>query len=383
MTSGYLHVETELRQSPKRAGSLCGDVFLCERTAAGTTLVCADGIGSGPHAHIAARMCATRLLELLRLGFSLRRAVHLVVETMERWRDISKPYTAFSIARILGNGNATILAYEAPLPLVVGRQRAEPVVSRPLELAGTLVDESQCSLDTTESLLMMTDGITQAGIGSSLPHGWQTGGVAGYVSNCLRQGAGHDEIPDCVHREARRLWTRGGDDCTVALARCRAGIVVNLLTGPPANRQADDEVVARFLQSEGFKVVCGGKTAEVVARHLGKTVRLERAPQSLIAPPRYGIDGIDLVTEGAVTLNQVFNLLDEDIARFKEESGVTELCSLLNVADRVNMTLGTAHNAATDDVAFRQRGILTRSKIVPLLADRLRTAGKLVVVDEV
>ena len=73
MVAGYVHVETELSQSPKRAGSPCGDVFLCERTVAGTTLVCADGIGSGPHAHIAAQMCATRLLELLRLGFSLRR----------------------------------------------------------------------------------------------------------------------------------------------------------------------------------------------------------------------------------------------------------------------------------------------------------------------
>jgi hypothetical protein len=383
MVARYIHVETELKQSPKRAGSLCGDVFLCERSVAGTTLVCADGIGSGPHAHIAAQMCATRLLELLRLGFSLRRAVQVVVETMQHWRDISKPYTAFSIARIRGDGNATILAYEAPLPLVVGRQRAEPVITRPLELAGTLVDEAQCSLDPSESLLMMTDGITQAGIGSSLTHGWQIGGVMNYVSTCLRQGTPHPEIPDYVHREARRLWTRGGDDCTVALARCRTGIVVNLLTGPPADREHDDQVVARFMQSDGFKVICGGKTAEIVARHLGKTVRMERAPQSLIAPPRYGIDGIDLVTEGAVTLNQVFNLLDEDIANFKEESGVTELCSLLSVADRVNVTLGTAHNTATEDIAFRQRGILSRHKMIPLLAERLRAAGKLVVAEEV
>jgi hypothetical protein len=328
-------------------------------------------------------MCATRLLELLRLGFSLRRAVQLVVETMQQWRDISKPYTAFSIARIRGDGYATVLAYEAPLPLVVGRHRAEPVIAHPLELAGTLVDEAQCSLDPSESLLLMTDGITQAGIGSSMSHGWQTAGVMNYVSNCLRQGVPHREIPDYVHREARRLWTRGGDDCTVALARCRSGIVVNLLTGPPADREDDNEVTARFLESEGFKVVCGGKTAEIVARRLGKTVRLERAPQSLIAPPRYGIDGIDLVTEGAVTLNQVFNLLEEDISAFKEESGVTELCSLLSVADRVNITLGTARNDATEDIAFRQRGILTRGKTIPLLAEKLRAAGKLVVVDEV
>jgi len=382
MVAGYVHVETELSQSPKRAGSPCGDVFLCERAVAGTTLVCADGIGSGAHAHIAAQMCATRLLELLRLGFSLRRAVRLVVETMQQWRDISKPYTAFSIAQIRGDGNATVLAYESPLPLVVGRHRAEPVISRPLELAGTLVDEAQCALDPSESLLMMSDGITQAGIGSNLAHGWQTGGVVDFVCNCLRQGMRHQEIPAHVHREARLLWSRGGDDCTVALARCREGFVVNLLTGPPADAKVDDDVVAQFLGSDGFKVVCGGKTAEIVARYLGKKVRMERAPQSLIAPPRYGIDGIDLVTEGAVTLNQVFHLLDEDIGKFKEDSGVTELCSLLSVADRVNILHGTAHNQATEDITFRQRGILTRRKVVPLLSERLSAAGKLVVVRE-
>jgi len=383
MGAGYLHVETELRQSAKRPGGLCGDVFLCERNIAGATLVCADGIGSGPHAHIAAQMCATRLLELLRLGFSLRRAVHAVVETMQQWRDISKPYTAFSIARIRGDGNATVLVYEAPLPLLVGRHRCEPLATQPLEMAGALVAETQCVLAPSESLLMMTDGITQAGIGSSHEHGWQVGGVIGHVNNGLRQGLSRREIPEYVHREARRLWTRGGDDCTVALACCRAGIVVNLLTGPPSRREIDDQVVERFLQLDGFKVVCGGKTAEIVARYLGKTVHLERTPHSLIAPPRYGIDGIELVTEGAATLNQVFNLLDEDIRDLKEDSGVTELCSLLSVADRVNVILGASRNQANEDVAFRQRGIFTRDKIIPLIAEKLRAAGKMVVIDPV
>lgn len=383
MVAGYVHVETELRQSPKRPGGLCGDVFLCQRNVAGATLVCADGIGSGPHAHIAAQMCATRLLELLRLGFSLRRAVHAVVETMQQWRDISKPYTAFSIARIRGDGNATVLIYEAPLPLLMGRYQCEPLPTHPLEMAGVLVAETRCVLAPSEAILMMTDGITQAGIGSSHKHGWQMDGVIRHVNHGLRQGISRREIPEYVHREARRLWIRGGDDCTVALACCRAGIVVNILTGPPRRPEMDDRVVERFLQLDGFKVICGGKTAEIVARHLGKTVRLERDPHSLIAPPRYGIDGIELVTEGAATLNQVYNLLDEDIRDLKEDSGVTELCSMLSVADRVNIILGDSRNQANEDVAFRQRGILTRDKIIPLIADKLGAADKAVVIDSV
>ena len=108
---------------------------------------------------------------------------------------------------------------------------------------------------------------------------------------------------------------------------------------------------------------------------------VEKDPQSLVAPPRYEIPGIDLVTEGAVTLNQVFNVLDEDMAEFTEDSGVTELCALLHVADRVNITAGGAKNQASGDISFRQCGILTRAHILPLIAEKLRADGKLVVLE--
>jgi hypothetical protein len=108
---------------------------------------------------------------------------------------------------------------------------------------------------------------------------------------------------------------------------------------------------------------------------------VEQCPQSLVAPPRYEIEGIDLVTEGAVTLNQAYNLLNEDLCALTEDSGVTELCALLQIADRVNIFMGTARSLAGGDISFRQRGILTREAIVPLIADRLRAAGKLVVVE--
>jgi hypothetical protein len=120
-----------------------------------------------------------------------------------------------------------------------------------------------------------------------------------------------------------------------------------------------------------------------VARVLHQQVEVEKSPKSLIAPPRYEIQGVDLVTEGAVTLNQVYNVLDEDIRNLKEDSGVTELCALLQIADRVNIFLGGAQNAATGDISFRQRGILSRRQIIPLLAEKLRAAGKLVVVEAV
>ncbi len=383
MAADYVHIELEAAQSSKRPGAPCGDVFVCDRTAAATSVVCADGIGTGVRASIAARMCASRVLELLKLGFSLRKAFSAVVRTMQRNRDPSRPFAAFTLARILNDGTASILGYDAPLPILVGPHHAAPLPVRSVEVESAIVAEADCWLEPGDGLLLMSDGITQAGLGCGLRGGWQTEGVARYVSHCLTSGNHPQEIPEMIHKEARRLSPRGGDDCTVLLALCRRGQVVNLLTGPPQDPSRDRQVVRRFLETKGLKIVCGGKTAEVVARVLGKPLGVEQDAPSLTAPPRYEIEGVDLVTEGAITLNQVYNVLGEPLELLTEDSGVTELCTFLQLADRVNLFLGGAQNRAHGDITFRQQGILARQRIVPLIIDKLRAAGKLVVMERV
>ena len=383
MATDYVHIELEAAQSSKRPGAPCGDVFTCDRTAAATSIVCADGIGTGIRASIAAKMCASRVVELLRLGFSLRKAFSAVVRTMQQNRDPSRPFAAFTLARILNDGTASILTYDAPPPILIGPHHAAPLPVRSFEVESAIVTETDCWLEPGDGLLMMSDGITQAGLGCGLRDGWQTEGVARYVSHCLTGGNRPATIPELVRKEARRLSPRGGDDCTVLLALCRRGQVVNLLTGPPNNPSRDVEVVRRFLESAGLKIVCGGKTAEIVAQVLGKPLGIEQDPPCLTSPPRYEIKDVDLVTEGAITLNQVCNILDEPIEKLTEDSGVTELCTFLQLADRVNLFLGEAQNRAHGDIAFRQQGILTRDRIVPLIVDKLRAAGKLVVVERV
>ena len=216
MSAGYVHIELEAAQSSKRAGSPCGDAFDCDRTAAATSIVCADGIGTGIRASIAARMCTSRLLELLRLGFSLRKAFAAVVRTMQGNRDPQRPFAAFSLARVLNDGAASILTYDAPPPIFVGPHHAAPLPMRVMEVASTMVAEADCWLEPGDGLLLMSDGVTQAGLGCGLREGWQTEGVARFVSHCLTRGNRPQEIPEMVRKEARRLSPRGGDDCTAA-----------------------------------------------------------------------------------------------------------------------------------------------------------------------
>lgn len=380
---GYVHIQVEIGQVPKRALP-CGDVVLTERTHSWTSIIVADGIGSGVRANVAAVMTASRLMEMLRRRFSLRDAFHRIVQTMDAWRDPSLPYTCFTVARILNDGEATILSYEMPGAILLGAGPAAELPRRTFTLGPSVIGEAHCRLVGGEGLLLLSDGVTQAGLGNGLREGWGVDGVCDHVHTLLCERVEPMSLPRRIIEQAGRLWgKKTGDDCTAVLAIARPGSVVNIFTGPPATKTHDTTVARRFLAREGWKVICGATTAKIVAEQAGKPLRMEQTPTSILAPPKYEMAGIDVVTEGAVTLNQVYNVIDEDPANHEEHSGVTQLCALLAAADRVNFLVGTAANPANEHIAFRQQGILSRARIVPLLVQRLREQGKLVVVEYV
>ncbi len=384
MAARYLHVDVEIRQSPKHPHGPCGDVVAQHRTDLATDLIVCDGIGSGLRAYIAATMHVSRLTGLLREGFSLRQAFSSLVHTLQTWRDPSQPYAAVSLARIRHDGEATILTYDAPAPVLVGRDSTTVLPSRPLVIGQAVAQQSSCFLTAGEGLLLFSDGITQAGIGCGLAEGWTSEGVATYVGKWLSASRDPVSVAEAVHAEALRLdGNVGRDDLTAILAHCRQGQTLNIFTGPPPDRRTDEAVVRRFLALDGAKVVCGATTAAIVARALGRKLTMERVPTSLIAPPKYELQGVDLVTEGAVTLNQLRNLLDVPNDEFEEINPVTELAEMLDRADRVHWVLGRGANPANESLGFKQQGILRRDRIVPLLVDKLRARGKLVLTTEV
>ncbi len=379
---GYIHIEIESAQVSKKAASPCGDVFASERTPSSTTIVLSDGIGHGIKAHIAAQMCVSRIHELIRRGHSVRDAFARLVKTMNAARGTDMPYAVFTVMRILNDGATTILSYEMPPPMIATPKYVNVLPQRTMTMENALIGESHCHLVTGEGVLLVTDGITQAGLGTSYANGWTAEGVSSYTTDCIFDGLRLTDIPRTVLNMAREIWGKKlGDDCTALLAACRLGRVVNILTGPPAKPTNDRAAINRFMVASGSKVVCGGTTAKIVAEALGKAMTIEEKPQSMLAPPRYDIEGLDLVTEGAVTLNQVYNTMDIDSDTFDEDSAVVDLHKLLTTADRVNFFVGTAVNPATQDISFRQKGVLTRHAIISLLAGKLREAGKLVVVE--
>lgn len=381
MVMGYLHFEVETAQRSKYERSPSGDVIEVLRTKEHTTIILCDGLGSGVKANIFAGLAAARLKELLSSDFSLRKAFTNTVVTMEEAKQADMPYSAMTVVRILNDGLTTILCYETPTPLFLAGKTAYPLKGRVYNNGTAFITELNCVINLGEGVLITSDGVTQAGIGKRFTLGWETEGLNSFVNSLLQKGEIPRHLPKLVEEQAVQHWgPKQGDDVSIVVCSARRGRVVNLFTGPPSDPADDDTAFESFFANPGVKLVCGASTAKVAARYLNKPLKVNDDDCDSITPPDYDIEGVDLVTEGAVTLNQVFNIWDEDSQKLDPDSPVTVLYSLLTAANRVNFYLGRAKNPASDDITFTQMGILRREKIMPLIIEKLKQEGKLVVV---
>jgi hypothetical protein len=379
------YIETVIAQSAKKAGRICGDYVVVDRTPEATTAVVADGIGTGIKARVAAVMCASRLMELIRLGFTLREACGKIVDTMHEARTRDIPFSAFSVCRVLNSGHATIMSYEIPAPILINNYLAayQPK-QRFFPMGLEMIAEVNCLLDYGDGIVMMSDGVSQAGLGFQYRMGWGTQGACDFINGCLVRKVGLKGIPGEVVGKVKDIsGANYGDDTTCVLLICREAHSLNVLTGPPANKAKDRETIKEFMAMKGAKIVCGSTTAEVVARALKVPVNVKDLSNAFHKPPSYEIKGVDYATEGAVTLNQLYNILEETVERLDHDSSVSSLYKLFHSADTINFIVGTATNPGHENIVFRQMGMFPREVLIQLLAEKLRKMGKLVNVEYV
>lgn len=380
---GYVHIEIDTFQASKKEGAPCGDVVHFERSPGATTIIVSDGLGHGIKANIAATMCVARLSELLKCGFSMRQAFTSLVKTMNLAAKENLPYAVFTVARILNDGVTTILSYQMPPPMLISKRFATALNQRTFTVEKSVIGEANCYLNDGEAIVIVSDGITQAGLGKGMKYGWEIDGVCKYVNSRLVAGSSMREIPEEVFKKSFEICKgNNDDDSTVVLAYTRIGQIVNVLSGPPIKKDHDKEVVDNFIKQHGTKIVCGGTTASIVSKHTGKNLIVDNTFANHFTPPSYKIDDIDLVTEGAVTLNQFYNIIDEDRVEMDDDNPATKLYDYMLNADRINFFVGANINPATHDIRFIQQGLVARHKIIPVIAAKLRELGKLVVEED-
>ncbi len=375
----YLYISDYTAQANKKNNLTCGDYTMIERTPDYTDFVLCDGMGSGPKANMSAIMCASRIITLMQNGISIYRACEKAVELMHRARTEDIPFAAFSVVRINKSGHYTSLSFEIPPPIIVKNGIAEIDEQRYFSCAHEVVSECAGKLEAGDSMIYVSDGVSQAGLGMMPDMGWGIEGFNKFINSGITKNLSLNEIADKALLQTHRLSGRvHADDTTISVLSAKTADIINLLTGPPDDKKLDSEFVSEFLKSHGSKIVCGSTTAEITARELHERVEIEDISTEFSQPPKYRINGIDIVSEGAVTLNQVYNLLDVSIEDMPADSVVGEIAEMLLKADVINIFLGDAKNAAHNDISFKQIGIVERETIIKLIVEKLEQKEKVI-----
>ena len=264
-------------------------------------------------------------------------------------------YSTFSIIQVYHTGEIYVAEYDNPECILIrqGKLKALPFSYRKIE--GKKIRECRFQTVPGDALAIMSDGCLYCGTGDIMNYRWDWNALANCCETCADKTRTAAQMADMMNKACADLY--GGmcsDDTTIAVARIMEEEIVNILTGPPQNKADDARMVQDFMKQEGIKIVSGGITSQIVARELGTRLITSVGVLDPEIPPTAKIEGIDLVTEGVLTLNKAIDLLeqyqqDEVSEEFFEElgrdNGATRLaCYLMENCTTVNLFIGKAIN---------------------------------------
>ncbi|MCR4402915.1 MAG: serine/threonine-protein phosphatase [Firmicutes bacterium] len=382
--SANLRVEVGVSQLNKHGEELCGDSVEVNKGSGFTIVALSDGLGSGVKANILSSLTVRMIVNMLKGGLALEDVIDALARTLPVCEKRHLAYSTFSVLQIFHDGSAHIAEYDSP-PAFVGRGRELRCVPRSeCVIGGRVIKEAFFSVEDGDWIVMVSDGVLHAGIGGVWNTGWGWDRVAEYVRSASGWAETSHEFAEEIARVTNKLYGfKPGDDATIVAIRTRRARSLTVLVGPPVDRADDQVVVGKLMEEPGKKVVCGGTTGNMVARVLGKPIEVDLRSQDRRVPPTADIEGIDLVTEGMLTLSYTLEMLRtgaklRDVAWKRD--GASRLAAALLEADSVRVIVGRAINPAhqSPDVPVT---LALKQKIVDELSQVLKRMGKQVSVE--
>jgi len=357
--SDDVFVEVDAAQRNRYGEDICGDAFKTLRLADEGRIIAvlSDGLGHGVKASILSLMTATMALKYTANDMDIVRAASVIMDALPVCQVRKISYATFTVVDIQSTGGARVIEMDNPPVTLV---RDGTVVNLEFEEVSTpryderMIRVYDVKLRPGDRLIFTSDGITQAGLGSErLRLGWRIKGCRDYV---LEQVAADPNISARALSQKilamalrQEPFQRAYDDMTAAVIYLRRPRRVLILTGPPYAAGRDKEFAETLADFDGRKVICGGTTANIVGRELGRTIR-----DSLMGagggdlPPAAEMEGVDLVTEGILTLTRVAQLLENDEPP-REKNPATELYDILRDSDSIEFVVGARINEAHQD----------------------------------
>ena len=262
-------------------------------------------------------------------------------------------YSTFTIIRLVDNDEAEIIEYDNP-PVILLRDGKNCELDRSTQtIEGKLISFSHIKLRENDVFIAMSDGCIHAGVGIEHNFGWERKDIIEYMEPLYDVGFTAKTLNTILLDECRRLYGgQPGDDTTALTIRIRKREPMNLLIGPPSNRNDCNKMMALFFSKEGKHIVCGGTTSTIAAQYLGKKLVPNLDFIDKDVPPTATIEGVDLVTEGVITINKVLTYAKDYLKdnesytqwSYKRDGASLIARLLLEEATDINFFVGRAVN---------------------------------------
>lgn len=378
-----LHAEVTAAQLCKNGEELCGDNVQLTHTPDSVIVVVSDGLGSGVKANILSTLTTKIASSMMARGASFDDVVETITQTLPVCRERKIAYSTLQILQIDNEGNATLVEFDSPRTLL---SRSGHVVPFPVEsktVGGKTVLAGQMALQENDWIVLVSDGAIHAGIGGLLPLGLGWNGIAARLAEEVVNAKDTADICNSLINCCEGYYLgKPGDDTTVVAIKIRRPRRLNLMMGPPSTPDRDESVVRRFLAAPGQKIVSGGTTANLVSKVMGKPLKVSLEYHDPSIPPIAHIEGIDLVTEGVLTLNASVDRLRNlaELKKSRRQDGASLVARLLADVDHVHIWAGGAVNPAHQNPLLPS-DMNIKMQVLGRLRNSLESLGKLVQIE--
>lgn len=377
-----IYLEIGSSQLKKTGEELCGDSIEIQKKTDFDIVVLSDGLGSGVKANILSQVTAKTASTMLKQGSKIDEVIETLAQTLPICKVRKMAYSTFTIIQIFSDGRVYLAEYDNP-NIFWGRHHKLRVVEyRERAIDNKGIRESFFKVKNDDWIVLCSDGILHAGIGDVWDFGWGRERFGEYLQKSASENKSSSEWAHEITAFCRRLYkNQPGDDASVVVIKVRNPRFLTILIGPPADKRNDETVVNRLLHSPGQKIVCGGTTANIVSRCLNTEVRVDLDSNDEKVPPVGIIPGIDLVTEGTLTLAYVIEILRNTThpaeLRLRND-GASRLAIKMMKADTFHLMIGTAENPAQKDpkvpkvFAFKQQIIKNLIEVLEIKNKKIK-----------
>ena len=286
---------------------LCGDhVDIVSQDDSSTVIVLADGLGSGVKASILSTLTSKIISTMMSEGLSLEDCVETIAATLPICSVRGVAYSTFTIIRLCNNETAEIIQYDNPKVIMLRDGQNYDYPTTELNIGGKKILRSSVKLCENDFIVAMSDGCPHAGIGTAFNFGWKREDIISFLEPLSLVGYTAKNLSTVLVDECNKLYgNQPGDDATACVVRVRKREPMNLLFGPPSNRDDCNRMMSLFFSKEGKHIICGGTTSSIAAKYLGKPLKASLNFERSDVPPIAELEGVDLVTEGVITVNKV------------------------------------------------------------------------------